>query len=376
MKKMKTDFIDYQMRGGSHPDPEIDQIERMIATEAFKQFINSPIYQKKGLKWTYNWIHFRTLYWTQNPDLIKFLYKKKMQPHYLELEVSTVCDLKCKMCEHTYWKEKNQNMSFKDFKKIIDQFPQLKWLGMTGIGESYCNPEYPKMLEYIKNKGIYVENFDNFNYVSKENIRQMVDLSMDKIYASIDASTKETYEKIRVGGNWEKVIENIKYLDNYKKEKNSYFPEVWFHFIVSKDNKHEMKSYLDMIDKLNIDVKQVQFTLLLHPYKEIKDKFITLTDEEKREVMEYANKLGLVASFNVNTIDDSQKPPKNHCTAWTQPFIFVDGTMIQCCSMNEQNDRKWQRKTSMGNILKEDINDIWARYSHPNNSCERCILFK
>ena len=369
-----TDFVNYTMRGGSHPDKEIEEVERQIVARAFSTFLSNPDYQKKGLKWAYNLTHFQVLYWTSNPELIKFQYAKKQQPHYLEIEVSTTCNLKCTMCEHTHWNEKNQNMSFEDFKKIVNQFPQLKWLGMTGIGESYCNPEYPKMLEWIKKKGIYVENFDNFCFMDEEKVKQMVDLSMDKMYVSLDAATKETYEKIRVGANWEKVIENICRLDRYKKEKHSAFPELWFHFIVSKDNKHEMIKYLDMIHKLKIDVKQVQFTILLHAYKEIEDKFVTLSDEEKAEVVSHAMKLGILATFNVNTGDC--KSEKANCTAWTQPFIFVDGTMIQCCSMNEQNDRDWQRKTAIGNVLEKDINEIWKPFVHPNNGCERCFLFK
>jgi len=373
---MKTTMLDYQMRGGSHPDKEIDHLEHEISQVALSEFTLNPNYMKKGLKWTYNWMHFRTMYWTANPEILKLIYKKKMQPHYLEVEVSTCCNLKCTMCEHTYWCEKNQNMSFDDFKKILDQFPQLKWLGMTGIGESYLNPEYPKMLEYVKRKGIYVENFDNFCFVDEEKSRQMVELGLDKLYVSLDAATKETYEKIRVGATWEKVIGNIVRLDEIKKEMNSYFPELWFHFIISKDNKHEMIQYLEMIDKLKIQTKQVQFTILLHAYKQIEDKFVQVTDEEKMAVMKRGNELGINVSFNVNTADRTRLPEKNKCTAWTQPFIFVDGTMIQCCSMNEQNDRDWQRKTAIGNVLEKDINEVWKDFKHPSDKCERCILFK
>ena len=374
---MKTTMVDYHMRGGSHPDDEINAVEVQIMQQALSEFLTNPNSLKKGLKWTYNWNHFKTFYWTHNPELLKLIYKKKWQPHYLEIEVSTACNLKCTMCEHSYWCEKNENMSFENFKKILDQFPQLKWIGMTGIGESYLNPEYPKMLEYVKKKGIYVENFDNFCFVDEEKSRQMVDLGMDKLYVSLDAATKETYEKIRVGAKWEKVVGNIVQLDRIKKEKNSPFPELWFHFIISKDNKHEVIPYLEMIDKLKIDVKMVQFTILLHPYKEIEDKFVEFSDEEKQAVKKRADELGISIGFNVNTGDKARMPEKNKCTAWTQPFIFVDGTMIQCCSMNEQNDRPWQVKTSMGNVLKEDINEIWARFERgKNNACERCILFK
>jgi radical SAM protein with 4Fe4S-binding SPASM domain len=289
------------------------------------------------------------------------------------------------MCEHSYWKEKNQNMSYDNFVKILNQFPRLKWIGLTGIGESYLNPDFPKMLEVCKKRGIYIENFDNFVLLNEERARQLVELSVDKIYVSLDAATKETYEKIRVGAKWETVINNIKTLDRLKKEHNAHWPELWFHFIVSKDNVHELELYLDMINDMKVDVTRVQYTILLHAYDEIKDKFVEVTDEQKEKVYKKGQELGMQVSFNINTA--SCKSPISDCSVWYMPFIFVDGTVIPCCSMNEQNDRAWQKKTKLGNIFEEDFRKIWygPKYTHMlesirNNKncsqCERCFLFK
>ena len=66
----------------------------------------------------------------------------------MEIEVTTRCNLKCIICEHTYWDEPNRDMSFEQFKGIVDQFPKLKWIGLTGIGESFINKDFMKMLRY------------------------------------------------------------------------------------------------------------------------------------------------------------------------------------------------------------------------------------
>jgi len=120
-----VDYIDYEMRGGSHPDPETEAIERGIAKMALDAWTTSKVYQEKGLKWTYNWFHFITHYWTQNPQMLDYVYRKRPQPKYLEIETTTACNLKCTMCEHTYWCEKDQNMTYDQFLHIIDQFLNL-----------------------------------------------------------------------------------------------------------------------------------------------------------------------------------------------------------------------------------------------------------
>ena len=109
-------------------------------------------------------------------------------------------------------------MSLEDFNKILDQFPDLKWIGVTGIGQSFLNPDFMPILKACKDKDIYVEIFDNFRFLDYEKAKQMVKWSLDKIYVSLDAATKETYDKIRVNSDWDVVIKNVKDFDRAKKE--------------------------------------------------------------------------------------------------------------------------------------------------------------
>ncbi|MCK5628450.1 radical SAM protein, partial [Candidatus Bathyarchaeota archaeon] len=177
--------------------------------------------REKGLRYTYNIIHFGFFWgWIRNhSNLIKMLNWFAPYPSYIEIEVTTKCNLKCIMCEHTYWNETDRDMSFEDFKGIIDQFPRLKWIGLTGIGESFLNKDFIKMLRYVKAKNIIVELYDTFYFVDGNVAEELIDLQVDNIFASIDAATKETYEKIRVGSNFERVINNVTNIFQLKKKK-------------------------------------------------------------------------------------------------------------------------------------------------------------
>ena len=379
-------FIDYAMRGGEHPDLEREKIEKQVAETTLNLFMNDPKYQEKGIKWLYNLMFFQTIYCTRDNCLLSYLYQKRPYPEFFELEVTTLCDMKCKLCEHSYWDTPAKNMSFEDFKKIVGEFPNLKWAGMTGIGQSWLNKDYLKMMKYLKDKNVYIENFDNFKHITPEISKELIDMGLDKLYVSLDAATEETFNLVQKGANWDEVISNIKSFDAYKKSKNLHYPELWFHYIITKDNIDEMEDYLQMISDLGVDVECVQFTKLLHAFKEIEETQIEISDEKKEAVFDKAQELGIKVGFNMNTSNEEERAPIANCAVWTQPFIFVDGTVVACCSQNEQNDRPFQIKTSPGNILKDGMRKVWKEgYGKmldtldsgeiPEN-CKRCVLYR
>jgi len=94
---------DIIMRGGSHPNPELNELEKHIAQTANQRFELTPIFAEKGLKWTYNWTHFNLLWMSKDQNIIDLLYELSPYPQYIEVETTTACNLKCKICEHTYW---------------------------------------------------------------------------------------------------------------------------------------------------------------------------------------------------------------------------------------------------------------------------------
>jgi len=314
----------------------------------------------KGFKYTYNriWFHFFWSIVKDYPRLLAIVSWFAPYPTYFEIEVTTKCNLKCIMCEHTYWKEPNRDMSFEQFKMIVDQFPRLKWIGMTGIGESFLNKDFVKMLEYVKKKGVYVEIFDNFYYLNEDLCRKIVELEIESVLPSIDGATKETYEKIRVGSNFDRVTENLRTLFRIKKEMKKEYPFVCFHYIVNKLNYHEMIKFLEYVhDLAQGDYIAVQYTRLLHPYTEVKDLFVEIPPETRQAVEKKAKELGIELRWNADVPED--KPPVKCCAAWTMPFIFVTGHVIPCCAENEAGDREFQKATSMGNIFEKSMKEIW-----------------
>lgn len=84
-------------------------------------------------------------------------------------------------------------------------------------------------------KKMYMKNKEMFDKLTVLNI-------------SIDGATKDTYEKLRLGGNFEKILENLEFVKHIK-DKFVFN----LHMVVQKDNWHEMPLMLDIAHRYNVD---------------------------------------------------------------------------------------------------------------------------
>jgi MoaA/NifB/PqqE/SkfB family radical SAM enzyme len=73
---------------------------------------------------------------------------------------------------------------------------------------------------------------------------------LDTLNLSIDGATKPTYELLRRGGSYEKIIEN---LESAKQLKKRYGFEFILHFVVQAENYQEMPAIVALAEKYGAD---------------------------------------------------------------------------------------------------------------------------
>lgn len=281
-------------------------------------------------------------------------------PYNIEIEITTRCNKKCIICEHTYWSEESRDLTFNEFKWIVDQFPKLKWVNLTGEGDAFLNKDYLKMIKYLKSKDIPVYLVDSFDLIDEQIAKELVKMGVDGIYVSMDAATKETYEKIKVGCNFERTIANIKKLIEIKKQMKSPLPIICFRYIVTTLNVHEMPKFIELVHSLGgKDAlgknSSVEFASLL-VFDEVKHLFVPkVPDEIWRETLEKARKLGV----DVRYAHIGNLPPMEYCTAWLEPYIMMGGYVLPCCAVLQNNNRDFLRRYSFGNIFEKSFREIW-----------------
>jgi len=282
-------------------------------------------------------------------------------PRQLEVEVTTACNLRCVICEHTYWTEKPRHMSFEQFKTIVDQFPGLRWIGMTGIGSGFLNPDYMKMLRFLKEEQrCFVEFFDHFFMLTEDIARELVAMGINKIWVSLESASRESYNRTRVGSDFDRVIDNIRTMIRIKREMRSPIPELWFHFIINKHNAEEMEQYVDLVADLCREDRRssapiIYWTNLL-PFNEIEGLVAKPARERMLEIEKKCREKGIFPIVNENvTCDKTMRT----CTKWNEPFVLVTGHVQPCCALNEANDRRYQEQHAFMNLLEADFRSWW-----------------
>lgn len=166
--------------------------------------------------------------WNQYPK--EFILRD--MPLHLDIEASSRCNLRCTFCDKLPLLKPGQlgNLEFDLFKHIIDQFNgnhKLWGLKLSYRGEPLINPQIPDMVRYAKEHGVLDVYFNtNAMFLDERMSRRLIEAGLDRISISIDGTEKTEYEKVRVGADFDKLIQNLETLLRLKEEYGVTYPKI------------------------------------------------------------------------------------------------------------------------------------------------------
>jgi len=156
------------------------------------------------------------------------------------------------MCSHKDMMRKKGRMEWPLFKKIIDEIAETNkntrvW--MVFFGEALIlkrtKPSIFDMISYAKSAGINeVVLNSNGNLLDKESSARLIDVGLNAIYIGIDAFSEETYNKLRVGGNYKQTVQNVLDVIEVKKRKKADNFAVQVQFVEMDENIKESNNFV------------------------------------------------------------------------------------------------------------------------------------
>ena len=177
---------------------------------------------------------------------------------HLRLAIDDSCNLRCPSCRKglIFHKEGSAfKLGIKLADKINDWLYNYKHPIQVHIGsdgDPFASHVYRHFMEQTPER-------DNIKYSILTNGLMFKEFhtkvpyvinNLQELGVSIDGASKETYEKLRLGGNWDKIKENLDCIAELKEKHNFRFI---LHFVVQKDNYHEMESIIDLGEQYNAD---------------------------------------------------------------------------------------------------------------------------
>lgn len=133
----------------------------------------------------------------------------------VQLSISEVCNLNCKYCYATDRREHGKNMSFDDYKSVVDDIVShfgLVSFSITG-GEPLMNSDCFRIAAYIKSKGCVADLLTNATMLDESNIQEVKNY-FARVTVSLDGSTQKLHETFRGPGTYDRTLHAISLLQD------------------------------------------------------------------------------------------------------------------------------------------------------------------
>ncbi len=181
-------------------------------------------------------------------------------PQRMEFSISNSCNLECVMCSGDFSsairarREKREAMPRIYSDEILESMraylPHLKKAKFLG-GEPFLVTEYFRLWDMMVEDDCQIECHVTTNGTQySKRIERLLDRIPMSFNVSIDGATKQTYENIRIGANFDEVLENAGRLREYARERNTWFG---FSYCLMRQNWRELGDFCALADAWDVE---------------------------------------------------------------------------------------------------------------------------
>jgi radical SAM protein with 4Fe4S-binding SPASM domain len=181
-------------------------------------------------------------------------------PLHLDIESTNACNLKCPYCASSsnLWGDNKKGfMDFDLFKKIIDEAVSecCYCVKFSLRGEPLLHPQLPEMIKYAVDSGI-IDCYFNTNgmLLTEDMINMLIEAGLPRLSVSIDGWDKASFEKNRLGADYNIVVKNIENLLRIRNISNFSYPKVRVQAVMLPDMKLHWHEYVNFWKNISDEV--------------------------------------------------------------------------------------------------------------------------
>lgn len=295
-------------------------------------------------------------------------YKKKNiivsnLPTILWIEPTNKCNLKCVMCPNIQIpRDMLGFMAWDTYKKIIDEAKEFaSSVYLLLAGESLLHKDIYRMIRYARDNGIRPLLNSNGTVLASENHRnRLLESGAVHITFAFDGYNKETYEKVRIGARYDRVIGGLIEFMKEKERRGLKEPYVAITTLEVgiedyEDKEKARRDFYRLFEGLSVD------------------EFIVKTPNT------WGGTFKETDTFTHHEISRKEFYPCSHL--WCTMSICWDGTVVPCCF-------DFFKTYTLGNVNEKPLKEIWndrpmvalresmlnGTYRDLNKLCIDCVI--
>jgi radical SAM protein with 4Fe4S-binding SPASM domain len=321
-------------------------------------------------------------------------------PVCLYLEVTNRCNLLCTTCPRTYVElEPPADLSWELFSSIVDQLPELSRAVLHGVGEPMLVKNLPKMVRYLKDRGVYVLFNTNGTVLNDRNGRALIDAGLDELRVSLDASNRESYLAVRGKDYFNRILRNVARFRALQEREQHAKPRVSAWLTGLKETVAELPAFVRVAAEIGVKEVYLQRLVffdrdtvgLARPDQALFERMDGEEANSLREAEELAKSLGMTFSASgaasepgMSLKQTTSRNPWSLCgRPWTVMYFTANGRALPCC-IAPFAQHGYENYT-LGDATQESLREIWngPRYQsfrdalqsdRPPTACSSCGL--
>jgi MoaA/NifB/PqqE/SkfB family radical SAM enzyme len=295
-------------------------------------------------------------------------------PVCLYLEVTNRCNLLCTTCPRTYEDlEPPADLSWDLFTRIVDQVPDLARAVLHGVGEPMMVKDLPRMVKYLKERGVYVLFNTNGTVLNARNGRALIDAELDELRVSLDASNRESFRTIRGADYFNRIMRNVRAFRDLQEREGIERPQVSLWLTGLKETVRELPAFVRIAADLGVREVYLQRLVffdqaaigIARPDQAL---FENMTKDEAvylEEAAELARSLGITFSASGAASEPGLSlrktgggAPWSLCRRpWSLMYFTANGRALPCC-IAPFSLHGYENYT-LGDANKQSLQDIW-----------------
>jgi radical SAM protein with 4Fe4S-binding SPASM domain len=169
-------------------------------------------------------------------------------PPFLRIEVTTRCNLDCVHCWIAGYRHADRDLPLAVLERIAEELiPTAASVQYTDLGEPLLYKHLDRVLRLLRQAGTpYTKLFSNGLVLSESLVRRLIESGLRELALSVDGAQAETFETIRRGGRFARLLRNLELLSEVKASLGSELPVLTFNVVAMVWNLGELEEIVEL----------------------------------------------------------------------------------------------------------------------------------